>query len=278
MKEAAQDFLSIGEIARICQVTAKTLCHYDSIGLLKPQMVDPLNGYRYYDKRQTAQVNLIRELQGLGFSLEKLEKVFNNVSGEKTLEKLKHFLEEQQEQTIAQIDLLQENLEKIKNLSEGLGDYPQDDELPFSIRTYSERSYYFSKVSDQLQENTIPEAFVDLTYQVNHRHLQIKTPFPTLIRNGKYGNIPEYLFGVEMKNEDQELQSFTAGKGKYACFVFKGQYRRIMSRHLEELFQLLRKNSLKPSYPVLEVFYVNEAMTVNEKNYLTEIQIKIGNP
>lgn len=44
MKEAAQDFLSIGEIARICQVTAKTLRHYDKIGLLKPLMVDPLNG------------------------------------------------------------------------------------------------------------------------------------------------------------------------------------------------------------------------------------------
>ena len=40
--------LSIGEFSKICQVSAKTLRYYDEIGLLRPEEINPENGYRYY--------------------------------------------------------------------------------------------------------------------------------------------------------------------------------------------------------------------------------------
>ena len=55
--------LTVGEFSKICQVSVKTLHHYDKIGLLRPQKVDPLNGYRYYGKEQVEQMLLI---MGLG--------------------------------------------------------------------------------------------------------------------------------------------------------------------------------------------------------------------
>ena len=39
--------LSIGEFSKICQVSAKTLRYYDEIGLLRPEEINPENGYRY---------------------------------------------------------------------------------------------------------------------------------------------------------------------------------------------------------------------------------------
>ena len=44
--------LQIGEFSRICQVSVKTLHHYDRIGLLAPARVDVLTGYRYYEPEQ----------------------------------------------------------------------------------------------------------------------------------------------------------------------------------------------------------------------------------
>ena len=43
---------TVGEFSRICQVSIKTLHHYDRIGLLAPLKVDPFSGYRYYGQQQ----------------------------------------------------------------------------------------------------------------------------------------------------------------------------------------------------------------------------------
>ena len=51
---------AIGEFSKICQVSVKTLHHYDRIDLLKPQKVDPFTGYRYYEKEQMERMLLIK--------------------------------------------------------------------------------------------------------------------------------------------------------------------------------------------------------------------------
>lgn len=38
----------IGEMAKLFHMSMSTLRHYENIGLLKPEMVDQKNGYRYY--------------------------------------------------------------------------------------------------------------------------------------------------------------------------------------------------------------------------------------
>ena len=38
----------IGEIAELFHLNIKTLRYYDEIGLVKPEVVDPETGYRYY--------------------------------------------------------------------------------------------------------------------------------------------------------------------------------------------------------------------------------------
>lgn len=37
--------LQIGEFSKICQVSVKTLRHYDKLGLLIPAKIDHLTGY-----------------------------------------------------------------------------------------------------------------------------------------------------------------------------------------------------------------------------------------
>ena len=51
--------LSIGEFSKICQVSAKTLRYYDEIGLLRPEEINPENGYRYYSYQQSAALETI---------------------------------------------------------------------------------------------------------------------------------------------------------------------------------------------------------------------------
>ena len=59
--------LQIGEFSKICQVSVKTLHHYDKIGLLAPAEVDRFTGYRYYCIEQIDRMNYIQRLKRYGF-------------------------------------------------------------------------------------------------------------------------------------------------------------------------------------------------------------------
>src|SRR5204863_572282 len=64
--------LSIGEFARLAQVSPRMLRHYDDVGLLRPQRVDAATGYRSYGVAQLVQVHKLLALRDLGFSLEQI--------------------------------------------------------------------------------------------------------------------------------------------------------------------------------------------------------------
>ena len=79
--------LQIGEFSRICQVSVKTLHHYDKIGLLVPAEVDQVTGYRYYQAEQIDTMNYIQRLKRYGFTLEEIQQIIT-LSDEKEISRL----------------------------------------------------------------------------------------------------------------------------------------------------------------------------------------------
>lgn len=59
---------SIAQVARMSGVTARTLRHYDDVGLLKPAHVGT-NGYRYYEEAELLRLQQILVLRELGLGL-----------------------------------------------------------------------------------------------------------------------------------------------------------------------------------------------------------------
>lgn len=70
--------LKIGDFSRICQVTIKTLRHYDRLGLLRPAHIDTFTGHRYYSMSQMPRVNRILALKDLGLSLGEIKQVLDD--------------------------------------------------------------------------------------------------------------------------------------------------------------------------------------------------------
>jgi len=73
-----ENLLSIAELAKLRKITSETLRHYDRIGLIKPDYVDPHTKYRYYSIRQYEKLGTIRELRQLGMSLDDIVDYFTN--------------------------------------------------------------------------------------------------------------------------------------------------------------------------------------------------------
>ena len=67
----------IGEFSQIARVSGRLLRYYDSIGLLRPQRIDPETGYRYYSAGQLEQLNRILALKELGLSLDQVARMLD---------------------------------------------------------------------------------------------------------------------------------------------------------------------------------------------------------
>lgn len=86
-----KDLFQIGEIAKLFHISVSSLRHYENMGLLKPEYIDPKTGYRYYSIRQFECLNTIRYLRALGTPLEQISAFLNN----KNLENIRQLLENQ---------------------------------------------------------------------------------------------------------------------------------------------------------------------------------------
>lgn len=89
---------TVGEFSKVCQVSIKTLHHYDRIDLLKPMKVDLFTGYRYYDKEQMERMLLIKRLKRYGFSLEEIRDFLGCTDKHVLYEKLLKHKEELKQQ------------------------------------------------------------------------------------------------------------------------------------------------------------------------------------
>ncbi|MEV0577408.1 MULTISPECIES: protein phosphatase 2C domain-containing protein [unclassified Streptomyces] len=67
--------VTIGAFARLSRLSAKALRRYDELGLLAPALVDPVNGYRYYDPAQARTARLVAWLRRIGMPLARITRV-----------------------------------------------------------------------------------------------------------------------------------------------------------------------------------------------------------
>ena len=82
-----QEKYSIGEVAAMLEVSTRTLRFYDEKGLVKPAYTEE-NGYRFYEKEQIRQIELILFLKDLGFSLKQIKTLIQDERVSKSLELL----------------------------------------------------------------------------------------------------------------------------------------------------------------------------------------------
>ena len=72
-----EELLKISEIADFFGTTPKALRIYEQKGIIIPCKIDPESGYRYYSADQVKKLNLLIELQELGFSLNEIKKIMD---------------------------------------------------------------------------------------------------------------------------------------------------------------------------------------------------------
>lgn len=109
--------LKIGEFSKLCYVSVRMLRHFEELGLLAPQKVDPFSGYRYYTADQLIVVSNIVSLQRMGLSLSAIRDILSETG---TPESFKKHIEACYQKKLKEAEKLEFQLKQLESAGERL--------------------------------------------------------------------------------------------------------------------------------------------------------------
>ncbi|MEV1116853.1 MerR family transcriptional regulator [Actinosynnema sp. NPDC049800] len=95
--------MTIGRFAHLSGLTVHALRHYDDVGLLTPDVVDPASGYRRYRREQVRRARLILALRCLDLPIEEIRRVVDGGDVDEVLTGHRKRLERQRDVLAARL-------------------------------------------------------------------------------------------------------------------------------------------------------------------------------
>lgn len=102
---------SVSEIAKLAQVSSRTVRFYDEKDLVSPSSIKE-NGYRVYTDKELEQLKLISYLKELGFSLKDIKRLLNDENSTQSLQLL---IERQKQINEEKIEDLKSKQKQLRN-------------------------------------------------------------------------------------------------------------------------------------------------------------------
>ena len=248
--------LKIKEFSLLCQVTVKTLRHYEKVGLLKPSEVDEWTGYRYYSVSQMQTLNNIRLLKEIGFSLEEIQDLKLNATSEAHLRDGEGFFSPSIELLQQKIDICQQELARLQKRQTMLMSMMNSQNKLSSMEKFSIQS--LPEIIVASHREVIPNyaalgALCCEKIGPEMQRLGCKCPLPgycfTIEHNKEYKPTDidiEYCEQVEEMGKDSAIIQFKklAAVPKALCMKHVGPYERFYASYTEA-FRYLEEQGLK---------------------------------
>lgn len=247
------------------------LRHYDEIGILIPEQVDPFTGYRYYREEQLPAANRILSLKGMGFGLKEIKQILMEKPDET---EIKLFLEQKANQKTNEIRLLESQLQRIRNT---LGKTVAENEFAgcIAIKEIPKRRIvsFRAKLAEYSQEGFLWKTLYDECRKQN-----------VSFSNMEY-NIA-VLHGVDPENNeiDVEVQKTincgsdsggilefkTVEAVTVASLVFRGGYCRLEAVN-EAVAKWIRENNYELNGNLFNIYHVSPENSEIESGFVTEV-------
>nr|WP_106788900.1 MerR family transcriptional regulator [Massilistercora timonensis] len=269
----------IGELASIYKISGKTLRYYDELGLLKPQYVDETTGYRYYTSSQIPVLNEIFLLKEMGLSLKEIAYLMQREEDEdntvlKGLLELKQMEFDRQIQELNQkkqtIELLKKKLDgrdriEISNFKVGLKKIEKMTvaSLNARISAYSTQESLWSELLDFLNSSRIKTGTERYTiyYDSVFKGDDIQVEIQKRVLAPFQGN--ERI----CCKETEELP-------QVAYLLHAGDHESVMNSY-EAILTWIEENQFDIAGNIREEFHMDDFMTSNPDEFVTEIQIPV---
>ena len=260
--------LSIGEFSKITRLTIKALRLYHEQGILIPDKIDNLTGYRYYDECSYEKARIIIALKEFGFSLNEIKDALSNCREDYDL---KDYLRKK-------FSELNEKIENYKNIQTMIN---------LILKTEKEIDM---KNNFQITEKELNDIFI-CSLRFKGKYSDVGIYFSKLFKAaGRYfkGKVFSLYYDDDFKENDADIEACievrkiidvkeAGGRvlkgGKAVSIYYKGDYENIGDAY-KKIFQYCNDRKMEVILPTREIYIKGPGIVFkrNPKNYLTEIQ------
>lgn len=270
-----KNLFTIGEMAKLHNTTMKTLRYYDEIELLRPIKVDLTNGYRYYSTEQFEQLNTIHYLKKLGFSLKQIKSHLDH----RDIDGFLGLLEKQKNLTEQKIKELEQINRSFQNRIKDITFAREITELGV-VRVLKMNERKIVRLMSKM--GTAPEMEVSLRQLENLSNMNSSifiggVGLTVDQRDIKENKFEEYN-SIFISIEEEDIQSplvTTFAAGNYASIYYTGEHND-SSPYYNVLLDYINKNSLQIIGDSIERTIIDQYISKDKKDHVTEIQIPVN--
>ncbi|MCT4621664.1 MAG: MerR family transcriptional regulator [Marinisporobacter sp.] len=230
----------INEIAKLFNITKRTLQYYDKIDLLKPALIKE-NGYRVYGEDELTQLIEILILKNIGLNSRDIKSVFEEKTP-KNIENVLNGVDKRLDDELRKIMFLKENIKHVKKSL----NYENSSYDDIKIKTFEERKIVKIKNSGEDINNIIE--MMALGTQILTETIENQIPFiefgfifhkDNKISNNytKYAN---YFYTIPKNYKHNHTTTLT--NIFYACSWFEGDLNELDKEIIKVLDWIDKKN------------------------------------
>lgn len=259
---------TIGELAKMKNMTIKALRFYEKIGLFKPAYIDPNNQYRYYTKEQLPILDIIKSARALDISPKALIPLIRAQSTPlvfSELEKHQLMLQEQ----ISHLDYMINQIEAIKHSYKDSKD--SMNERGVYERVIDTRFIVIADAPEPLTIDSLDHCYNTIEKQINENNFVNTYQYGLLLENHKKGVYPDKAFiVVHNPTHQRPIRSIDCiTNGRYICTNYT---KKTGAKKQKALTKYLEKNNLVPK-KLLQVELVSDFFNTTEEVF--ELQVLV---
>lgn len=268
---------TIGEVAKLCKVSKKTLRFYEEIGIISPNHIHPENGYRYYAEDTMMLIPIIKYYKQMGFKLQEMMRIQDKPTS---------FYHEHN--FYKKLTELEEEEKRIQNSRQSLSDWLdllREGNLVIKNQINTINVKYIEKI-----------CFYSLKqpFNYNYKNSIINIPWVNYLENYSCAITgPVYLYydSYEKKASNQikeasilqkpvgfispEINQECFGECFFAAAYHIGRYDTIHKKY-EEMIEWCDKNNYLCGAESYERYVIDYWTTQNEDAFVTEILLPIS--
>jgi|SRR5690625_375571 len=277
-----KDHFTIGETARLNNISIQTLRYYDKLGVFKPDYTDPNNGYRYYHLKQFFYLDIIKYLKGIQTPLEEIKETILNTPND-----MRTFLDNQE-------FVIEDELNRLESSRCLLQKRRRQLNEQMEICSMEKGTVYFrEKHEEDILKVETPYLNLNDNPGLDARKLATILEEKGCIIDNHYG----YIFDLKSYDDDDAIEykymytsvakdvSFEVEYpitrdcipgGTFVCISFDGSSKEDnYMAYYNQLKQYIKDNNIKTDDTVYQLSLPTSYSSLKDETFLTELRLRI---
>ncbi|AWM17750.1 MerR family DNA-binding transcriptional regulator [Bacillus inaquosorum] len=277
-----KEYFTIGETARLNNISIQTLRYYDRIGIFKPYYTDQDNGYRYYHVKQFFYLDIIKYLKYMKTPLEEIKRFTSSTC---TPEHMQQFLEKQESVIVQEMEKLErarqllhrrrnqlnEQLDICSKKDEGFVYFRYIDEQTIlkvetpQVNPHNQSDLYYRKLADVLEKiGDVVDNYYGFIYDFkpykDSRDIYCNSIYTAVCKEKKIDIV------------EKNIRLDTIPSGEYVCIAFDWSAKNY-DEYYQKLYQYIESHGIQTEGKVYQVSLPIDFNSLREENFLTELRV-----